>query len=112
MQEEHILLLGASGGSGIAFIEAFLAMPQTSAAAAVTTTPALLTVFVRPGSEHKLPAACQKHGSRIRIVAGSLHDAAAVRAALVPSSSSSSTSSDIPPVTMVVSFLGAYLSGK
>ena len=99
MENQHILLLGATGASGLAFIDAALEKTQMPK----------LTLYVRPGSKAKLPASATNNPNpAMRIVQGQLDDVRALREAL----SGSSTDPAFPPVTTVVSFLGAYLSFK
>lgn len=94
MDRQHILLFGATGASGLAFLDATLELAQDPK----------LTLYIRPGSTAKLPRwAIDKAG--VRIVEGTLDDDEAVRTALSPSQDQS-----FPRVTTVVSSLGAYLS--
>lgn len=94
MVRKHILLLGATGLSGIEFIK--LVLEQTD--------PPFLTLFVRAGSKSKLPATSQ-NVENIRTVEGALNDISAVKKALSPS-----TDGTFPTVTDVISFLGAYIT--
>ncbi|KAJ6631158.1 hypothetical protein B0H10DRAFT_2427608 [Mycena sp. CBHHK59/15] len=77
-----ILVLGATGVSGLAFIQVALSEP----------TPPKLTLYVR--SRNKLPDGIE---ARARVVEGALTDEAALRDAM-------------DGVDSVVSFLGAYVS--
>jgi hypothetical protein len=106
MENEHILLLGATGASGLAFIDAVL---ETT-----TTRMPKLTLYIRPGSKSKLPASATSTlgNGNIRIVEGYLDDVQALREALSASSSSTDPASSFQPVITVISFLGAYLSLK
>ncbi|KAJ9503089.1 hypothetical protein H2202_001243 [Exophiala xenobiotica] len=106
MENEHILLLGATGASGLVFIDAVL---ETT-----TTRMPKLTLYIRPGSKSKLPASATSNlgNGNIRIVEGHLDDVQALREALSASSSSTNPGSSFQPVTTVISFLGAYLSLK
>ncbi|KAJ6590556.1 hypothetical protein DFH09DRAFT_207462 [Mycena vulgaris] len=79
-----ILVLGATGPSGLAFIEVALRQPS----------PPKLTLLVRPTSRGKLPAGIE---SQTRIVEGGLTDERALLDAM-------------DGVDTVVSFLGAYPS--
>jgi len=104
LMQEHILLLGATGASGLAFIEAVLERPPPQIPS--------LTLYVRPGSRSKLPekataTATGKPGNRIRVVEGDLDDVQALTSAL---SASDTDPTMFPPVSTVVSLLGAYLS--
>jgi hypothetical protein len=103
MENEHILLLGATGASGLAFIDAVLGT--------TTTRMPKLTLYIRPGSKSKLPASAMSNVGNIRIVEGHLDDVQALREAL-SASSSTNPGSSFQPVTTVISFLGAYLSLK
>ncbi|KAJ7695498.1 hypothetical protein B0H17DRAFT_1198716 [Mycena rosella] len=79
-----ILLLGATGASGLAFIQVALSQP----------TPPKLTLYIRPGSRAKLPAGIE---TQTRVVEGQLTDGDALREAM-------------DGVDTVVSVLGAYPS--
>ncbi|KIX03361.1 uncharacterized protein Z518_06913 [Rhinocladiella mackenziei CBS 650.93] len=94
MEQHHILLLGATGGSGLAFIDAVLELPQKPA----------LTLYVRASSKSKIPASATGKAG-IRMVEGELNDGQALRIAL-----SASNDPSFSPVSAVISFLGAYLS--
>ena len=96
MDQQHILVLGATGASGVAFIEAVLELSQQP----------YVTLFVRPGSRSKLPGSVNGR-ARIRIVEGALANTQALKIAL-----SASDDASFPAATTVVSFLGAYLSVK
>ncbi|KIV90106.1 hypothetical protein PV10_07447 [Exophiala mesophila] len=96
LKTEHILVLGATGRLGIVFINTALALKQ----------PPLLTLFVRPGSESKLPASVSK-SAHVRVIQGQIDDAAAIKKALSPS-----TQPDFPTVTCVLSIVGTYESFK
>jgi len=96
MDDQHILVLGATGASGVSFITAALELSKQP----------YLTLYVRPGSESKLPDSANGR-ARIRIVEGALDNAPALKIAL-----SAADDSSFPAVTMVISFLGAYLSVK
>lgn len=100
MEQQHILLLGATGASGVVFLNAVLQMSQKPR----------LTVYVRPGSTSKLPASAINE-SGIRVVEGELDNVQALTRALSASPSSAGTD-PFPPVTTVISFLGAYISVK
>ncbi|RVX73269.1 hypothetical protein B0A52_02911 [Exophiala mesophila] len=96
MTQRHILLLGGTGLSGIEFIKHALKQP----------TPPLLTLLVRKGSKSKLPTEALEHGS-VKIVEGALDDIATLNQALaVPEDTNQ------PSVTVVISFLGAYMALK
>lgn len=97
MTRRHILLLGATGLSGVEFIKLALKQPD----------PPLLTLLVRKGSQSKLPAEALDHGS-VRIVEGALNDTSTINKAI----SAPSDRSDQPSVTIVISFLGAYIALK
>ncbi|KAH8696556.1 hypothetical protein BGW36DRAFT_321893, partial [Talaromyces proteolyticus] len=86
MESEKILLLGATGGSGIAFIEESLALPH----------PPHLTLYLRNPS--KLPPKFHSHVN-ISIVTGTLSDFDALASTMKTHA-----------ITTVVSFLGAYVS--
>lgn len=81
---EHVLVLGATGVSGLAFIKEGLAQ----------TPPTNMTLYVR--SRSKLPVDIESHAN-IRVVEGTLTDEAALISAM-------------ESVTTVISFLGAYIS--
>lgn len=99
----HVLLLGASGVSGLALIKEHLALADSAA------NKPYLTLYVRASGRSKLtsvlPSATKSDNPapRIRIVEGGLTDAAAVRTAL-------SADATFPKVTAVLSVLGAYTS--
>ncbi|KIV79769.1 hypothetical protein PV11_07313 [Exophiala sideris] len=94
MDRQHILLFGATGASGLAFLDAYSESARKPK----------LTLYIRPKSTSKLPQwATNKSG--IRIVEGNLDDEQALRTALSPSQDQS-----FPAVTTIISFLGAYLS--
>ncbi|CRG87023.1 hypothetical protein PISL3812_04037 [Talaromyces islandicus] len=86
MESETILILGATGGSGIAFVEEALKLPS----------PPNLVLYVRTAS--KLPARLSSH-PKVSVVTGYLHDYNTLDSAL-----------KAHHVTTVVSFLGAYAS--
>ncbi|KAK5065030.1 hypothetical protein LTR84_000865 [Exophiala bonariae] len=90
--QQHYLLLGATGYSGIEFIHQALETVQRPN----------VTLFVRPGSEPKLPPAALTN-TNFRLVLGSLTDAQAIKLALAGDER-------FPPVSIVVSLLGAYPS--
>lgn len=98
---QHILLLGASGLSGLAFIQECL---DTSSGG---DSKPYLTLFVRGSGRSKLtpvlPSATTNNNpaTKIRIIEGGLTDKQAVRAAL-------SADDSFPKVTIVISVLGAY----
>ncbi|EXJ87996.1 hypothetical protein A1O1_04923 [Capronia coronata CBS 617.96] len=122
MEHQHILLLGATGASGLVFIDVVLQMPDPQRP--------FLTLYVRPGSRSKLPESVLEtsqqsegkgattqskiHPSRIRIVEGHLDDVNALRAALSTSEldTANVSATTFPHVTTIVSFLGAYISLK
>lgn len=83
---KHILVLGATGVSGIIFTRHVLALPPSSQPK--------LTLYVR--SRSKLPKDIQSNVS-IRVVEGTLADSKALEEAM-------------SGITVVVSFLGAYVS--
>lgn len=87
MSSEHVLVLGATGVSGVVFIRYVLSLPDLSRPR--------LTLYVRNPS--KLPEEV-KSNREIRIVHGALTDSKALEDAMSEN------------VTVVVSFLGAYLS--
>lgn len=90
---QHYLLLGATGYSGIEFIQQVLDE---------TAQQPYVTLFARAGSESKLPAAALNNAN-FRLVTGSLTDSQAVKKALAPDEK-------FPPVDIVISYLGAYPS--
>lgn len=98
---EHILLLGASGLSGLAFIQEYLDISSDE------DSRPYLTLYVRGSGRSKLtpvlPSATtnDRPATKIRIVEGGLTDKQAVRAAL-------SADESFPKVTIVTSVLGAY----
>ncbi|KIW12506.1 hypothetical protein PV08_09783 [Exophiala spinifera] len=100
MENEHILVLGATGASGVAFIEAVEEL----------TRKPKLTLYVRPGSRSKLPACA--FNPPTRIIEGQLDDKQAMQKAMSTSASGESPSFQFPPVSVVVSFLGSYVSLK
>lgn len=107
MENEHILVLGATGASGVAFIEAVEGL----------THKPKLTLYIRPGSRSKLPAstAASKNNNNnnktsIRIIEGQLDDRMVMQKAM--SASASDDGQSFPPVSVVVSFLGSYVSFK
>ncbi|QDS78003.1 hypothetical protein FKW77_002453 [Venturia effusa] len=85
MSKQNILVLGATGASGLAFIKESLTHP---------TSPTL-TLLIRTPS--KLPKEYQDHPS-ITIITGQLDDPVALKSSLQNG------------ITTVVSFLGAYIS--
>ncbi|KIX10549.1 uncharacterized protein Z518_01632 [Rhinocladiella mackenziei CBS 650.93] len=88
----HILVLGATGVSGIEFVDLALSQP----------TGPKLTLYVRNPS--KLPETQREADpSRIRIVKGELNDQATLEKAMTDPTT---------PVETVVSFLGAYPTFK
>jgi hypothetical protein len=91
--QQHYLLLGATGVSGIEFIKQVLEEAAQKP---------LVTLFIRSGSESKLPGAALNHAN-FRLVTGSLADPQAIKAALEPDEK-------FPPVNIVISFLGSYPS--
>ena len=101
---QHILLLGASGLSGLAFIREHLALPDIS-------SKPYLTLYTRSSGRLKLtsllPTArtSDTPASKIRIIEGDLSDAATVRNAF-----SADGRTGFPKVTAVISLLGAYPS--
>lgn len=100
---QHILLLGASGVSGLAFIQEHPSIPDTK------PTKPYLTLYIRGAGRSKLTPVLASATSndtpanKIRIVEGGLTDANAIRTAL-------SADGDFPKVTVVISVLGAYMS--
>ena len=100
---QHILLLGASGVSGLAFIREHLSISDSE------PTKPYLTLYVRASGRTKLTsilasATSDDHpASKIRIVEGGLTDENAIRTAL-------SADATFPKVTAVISVLGAYMS--
>ncbi|KAI1629277.1 hypothetical protein EDD37DRAFT_44059 [Exophiala viscosa] len=94
MDRQHILLLGATGASGLAFLDVISELAQKPK----------LTLYVRPSSATKLPPWTTSN-SGIRVMEGSLENKEALRTAFSPSEDKS-----FPAVTTVISFLGAYLS--
>ncbi|KEF61036.1 uncharacterized protein A1O9_02600 [Exophiala aquamarina CBS 119918] len=97
MQGQHYLLLGATGASGVEFIQ------QVLEEAAQKPVPHV-TLFIRSGSESKLPSAALDHAN-FRLVEGSLADPQAIQKALA-------ADEKFPTATIVVSFLGAYMTLK
>ena len=97
MDREHILLLGATGASGLAFIDFVIQLPRRPR----------VTLYLRPSSRAKLPVSVAQHQGCFRIVEGELNSSEALGRALRASADSESM-----PVTTVVSFLGAYVSLK
>lgn len=89
--QQHYLLLGATGVSGIEFIKQVLEHAGQKPH---------VTLFIRSGSESKLPGAALNHVN-FRLVAGSLADPQAIKTALAPDEK-------FPPVNTVISFLGSY----
>ncbi|KAJ7145369.1 hypothetical protein C8R43DRAFT_1012497 [Mycena crocata] len=81
-----ILLLGATGPSGLAFIQVAFSQPN----------PPRLTLYVRSQSRHKLPADV---GEKARVVEGSLTDREALLDAM-------------DGIDTVISFVGGYMSLK
>lgn len=102
-KDEHILLLGASGISGLAFIQQHLEMADDD-------KKPYLTLYIRPSGRAKLatvlPAvktSSDKPAFKIRVVQGALDDKDAIKTAL-------SSDSSFPKVSVVISLLGAYVS--
>lgn len=106
-QTEHILLLGASGATGLTFIKHQLSLPDSS-------LKPYLTLYIRSAARTKLasvlPVPTEQSSEstvlathKIRIVEGSLTDSDKVVTAL-------SSSGTFPLVTAVISLLGAYIS--
>ncbi len=99
---EHVLLLGASGATGLVLIKYHLSFPESS-------KKPYLTLYVRPSSISKLlPVLSESNTSstpapKIRIAKGGLDDKSALTQAL-------SANSSFPRVTTVISLLGAYFS--
>ncbi|RMD43254.1 hypothetical protein DV735_g1842, partial [Chaetothyriales sp. CBS 134920] len=92
----HILVLGATGVSGLDFTNLVLSQPDGPK----------LTLYVRNPS--RLPAAVRDAGAgRVRVVKGELNDQAALEKALTADNDDDARS---PPVETVISFLGAYVS--
>src|SRR5271154_6814569 len=85
---QHILVLGATGVSGIIFTRHVLSLPSSSQPK--------LTLYIRLGSRSKLPKDIQSESS-IRVVEGALDDSTKLDEAM-------------SGITTVVSFLGAYMS--
>lgn len=96
LQREHLLILGATGATGVIFVSHVLSLDNS--------TGPMLTLYVRPSAQHKLPGAAHGH-PRVRIVEGALTNRAKLVEALSPSSDSS-----FPKATAVISLLGAYPS--
>lgn len=94
MATSHILVLGASGNCGIAFIDQVIAMGKPEP---------FLTLYVRPGNRTKMPSTVNQH-SNFRTIEGDLTDHAAMVRSL------SASGSPPPSVTTVVSFLGTDMS--
>ncbi|KAJ5808507.1 NAD(P)-binding protein [Penicillium riverlandense] len=88
MDSQRILVLGATGGSGLAFVEQALSLPN----------PPHLTLYVRTPS--KLPSEFQSQPG-ISIVVGGLSDFETLDSVMKSQS-----------ITTVVSFLGAYFSAS
>lgn len=99
---QHILLLGASGLSGLAFIQEYLEISDDG-------TKPYLTLYVRKSGRAKLATvldstkADDNPKAKIRIVEGELDDSRAIQKALAADDSR-------PQVTTVISVLGAYMS--
>lgn len=101
---QHILILGASGATGLPFIKHHLSLSDTD------PSKPYLTIYIRSSGRAKLQpvlgsttASSDLAAHKIRIVEGSLTDAEKVRIAL-------SADAQFPKVTAVISLLGAYLS--
>jgi nucleoside-diphosphate-sugar epimerase len=92
LSDEHILILGATGASGLALIEEITSLGDAGP---------LATLYVRSTSRSKLPDSVAK-SRRFRIVEGALTDRAAFDKALKPSSEP-----PFPAVTTAMSSLGA-----
>ncbi|ETN41515.1 uncharacterized protein HMPREF1541_03451 [Cyphellophora europaea CBS 101466] len=93
MTEEHLFLLGGSGETGIIFISQLIALGDAAP---------LVTLYIRASGRAKLPAGVHSN-ARFRVTEGELTD----RKTLVKSLSADAK---FPPVTTVISFLGAYMS--
>lgn len=100
---QHILLVGASGLSGLAFIQQYLEL------SAEDDKKPYLTLYIRASGRSKLAAVLpsamtsDSPAARIRIMEGDLSDRSAIRKAL-------SADDMHPKVSTVVSVLGAYMS--
>ena len=100
---QHILLLGASGVSGLAFIQEHLSLADSD------PSKPYVTLYVRALGRSKLTPilalATSTHtpANKIRIVEGGLTNANAIRTALSPDDA-------FPKVTVVISVLGSYPS--
>jgi nucleoside-diphosphate-sugar epimerase len=92
LSDEHILVLGATGGSGLALVEEIISLGDSGP---------LATLYVRSTSRSKLPDSVS-NSSRFRIVEGALTDRESFDKALQPSSKP-----PFPAATTVMSFLGA-----
>ena len=94
--KEHLLILGASGASGLALLEQVLRLGDSAP---------LLTLYIRASGRSKLPKTIDGQPN-IRIVEGALSDRKNIAKALSPDDHKSG----FPKVTTVISFLGAYVS--
>lgn len=105
-QNQHIFLLGATGGTGLAFIKHHLSLPDTP-----TNPKPHLTLLARPSSLKKLTPLLPKALTtatptpKIRIISGSLSDPSTIHTAL-----SADPAMSFPQVTTVISVLGSYIS--
>jgi nucleoside-diphosphate-sugar epimerase len=91
--QQHVLVLGATGVSGLAFLHEVTSRGPSAP---------LVTLYTRLSGRSKLPADVADN-SNVRIAEGGLTDRAAVKKAL-------SADGSFPQVTAVISFLGAYAS--
>ncbi|KAJ9602513.1 hypothetical protein H2200_013056 [Cladophialophora chaetospira] len=95
MEKEHLLLLGATGLTGLAFIDLYLSH--------TTSTRPYLTLYVR--SIDKLPSSISTPpAAKVRIVTGSLELASQFACA------TECAAEGFPPVTTVIISIGSYLS--
>lgn len=99
LKEQHVLLLGASGASGLAFIRYHQTLSPTCQP--------YLTVYIRTSARVKLTTVLtdakisDTPGSRVRIIEGTLTDKAAIVRAVSPDE-------HFTKVTVVICVLGAY----
>lgn len=101
-KRDHVLLLGATGGSGQAWINVLLSQLTSNPTANLPFT----TLYIRPNSISKLPSASLTSLKHFRIIQGNLNDDETLTSALQPLASEPT----IGPVTTVISLLGAYIS--
>lgn len=103
MANNHVLLLGASGVTGVQFVKRVLTLAENKQP--------FLTLYVRNAArlqEIRSQLADPNRASKIRVVEGSLTDRTALEKALAGSNSAGPKSITFPPVSIVMSMLGAY----